>query len=604
MKRVTLIPECNTKRARAYLKKIEEVTPGKGLYIAFGEVSEEIKHKIMEKGFVRFENTSRDDAFKSKFMREYLDLIGRMGKENDKLEWWATDIASKNRFTSFLPHLLQQFMTVIEAMENEKYDELVILSPAYSIILSLKKAIEGKGMLYKCMDYTLKKYLQSISGFFHALGDIVFNGMRTYLRSLYARIKINVPVKNESYNIIKTFIYDSSFSSNGEYNDAFFGRLPEHLKEKGDLLIFACILGGYIRNIRRINACQEYKMVPVEAFLSFFDILTAVFRRLFLNIKVPQDISFFGYKADSIVRSELKRTFNGVQFYHYLHYWSTRRLLGRIKVSSFYMTYESNPWEKMCIQAIREVSPASRIIGYQHTIVSQASANMFINRYEKDIIPSPDRILTVGDVPKDIIRKYGDYNEDTIQSSCGLRFGYLFDAEVQRRKKGRNILIALEGIKEVYKLVSYIFKQLGNTDYTVMIRTHPVLGWEYFKKEHGLDIDSYSNFSVSTGRSLKEDFDWADMVVYWGSTVAVEALNMGLPVIHFEMDSILSYDPLFECDYLKWSVEDKDTLKDTIDGIYRLSDNEYDLEQEKAREYLRRYFLPVNEERMERFVNV
>ena len=72
-------------------------------------------------------------------------------------------------------------------------------------------------------------------------------------------------------------------------------------------------------------------------------------------------------------------------------------------MESFLFTYENNPWERMCMMAVKSQAPQTKVTGYQHTVVPHASANMFISSHERGRLPMPDRILTVGEAPKQIM---------------------------------------------------------------------------------------------------------------------------------------------------------------------------------------------------------
>ena len=193
--------------------------------------------------------------------------------------------------------------------------------------------------------------------------------------------------------------------------------------------------------------------------------------------------------------------------------------------------------------ALREFSPQTKIIGFQHNVVPQASANLFIAPIEKDIIPKPDRVLTTGEIPKEILERYGALNPETIMPACALRHEYLFTFNAQKRIKSRVILLALEGIMDVYKMLNYCLRQLGNNDeYKILIRTHPVLPMKEISRWLVAPLRQYKNVTVSEGNSrpLKEDIHEAEIAMYWGSTVGMEALWMGKPAIHFDNGSLLS----------------------------------------------------------------
>ena len=70
---------------------------------------------------------------------------------------------------------------------------------------------------------------------------------------------------------------------------------------------------------------------------------------------------------------------------------------------------------------LREYSSSTKIIGYQHAVISRASANMYISKEEMPFIPMPDKIVTTGTLLQEYIERYGSYPRDRIKPSCALR---------------------------------------------------------------------------------------------------------------------------------------------------------------------------------------
>ena len=598
----------NTKNLEAHLESLLDDKTYNKKFIYFGELNTDACDLLEKYGISEVKRSKYDEKYRTRFLQEYIDLIGSISKQQDSLIWWATDIASKNRFTSKISFLLQQFQTAVETIAEEDYDHLIIINPSWVILDSLKKVLKNRSAQFVCLGSRFSKWKEICFGWCRRILSILFNTLRVSVRKSYFQKKLKHIIKkalshSKSSYVIKTFIYDHSFSGNGIYRDSFFGALPEFVKGKKQVLIYANILGNNKLCIEKIRKCVSHAILPVEIFLSYTDIWSALIRSLFCKIKIRKETLFFGYDVYDIVKNELLRTYNGISFYQFLHYWSTRKLLQLTYVETFLLTYENNPWEKMCMMAIREYSPKTKIIGYQHTVVPQASANMFISRKERDVIPMPDKILTVGETPKKIMERYGSFEEGQVDPSCGLRFEYLFEISKSERKKSGNILVVLEGIFEVYKMVNYVLRELqGNTKYQVTVRTHPVLPLNRMAHKLEHRIDDIPSFNISCNPSLKKDIEWADIVIYWGTTVALEALSVGKPVIHYEMDSVLSYDPLFECSHLKWVVSGKDHLVPVIQKIYSLSNEQFKAEQHEAKAYLSRYFFPVSEEGLNKFL--
>jgi len=517
------------------------------------------------------------------FLKDYLDLIGSMGEDNGLSRlWWATDISSKNRFESKLMLLLQGFL----------------------------QTKEGRQLQYQSS--RLKKSLQMLQIYLSRLrrvASLFFHAGRVYARSIYSRIHLSKKIRRQltrekSYYVIRSFTCDRSFGSDGIYRDTFFGQALEFIKKKKDVLILTDILGDFLYCIKNIKKCSSHLIVPFEYFVSIVDIFRAIFRILTYKIRIDDDLSFGEYPVANIIRRELRRTLNGISIYQLLNYESVQALLRTISVDTFLLTYENNPWEKMCMLALRGFSPQTKIIGFQHNVVPQASTNLFISSKEKDIIPKPDRVLTTGEIPKKIMQRYGALNGEMIIPACALRHEYLFTFNTQKRVKSKIILLALEGIFDVYKMVNYCLQQLGNNNtYKIFIRSHPFFPVKRIQHKLIAPLENFQNVTVSEGKSqpLKVDIQKAEIVMYWGSTVGMEALWMGKPVIHYDNGSPISYDPLFDCPYLKWCVNEHSSLVSVLKDMDMLSDQEFEDQEQKAKNYLHQYFYSITEKNMENF---
>lgn len=556
------------------------------------------------KGWEEFQIPARDREFQEKFLREYVDLVGKIGAEQDSRLWWATDIASKNRFASRIPDLLNKFFITVEAARAN--GDLVVLDPPWQIVDSLTGYFEKNNMPYQITGYKGEKWRDVMFSRTKRIASILKTAAAHIKKIIAARraCPLNLPGGQGPLYIIKSFIYDHSFSDNGKtYRDAFFGSLPDYLRDKKRLLIFADILGDYSKALDNISRHNEYSIIPVEKMLSIRDVIATAFEALLSRFKIQKNYQLFSqYEVSSIFRNEISRTFNGLAFYQMFHYRAVKNLLKAAEVDTFLLTYENNPWEKMCIQSLRTCSPDTKILGYAHTVIPQACANMFTSPLESKTVPRPDLILTVGAVPKEIIERYGFSENGRIKASCGLRFEYLFKLPVFERKLNGNIAVMLEGIPEVCKMVDHVLGELGNTRFKVRIRTHPVLPWDQIARNITQPWASLNNISFSENKSIKDDVEWADIVVYWGTTVALEALSMGTPVIHFDTGSVFSYDPLFECNHLKWNTSRGQSLSDVIEKIHSLDEESFRTEQEKAKEYLNRYFYPIDNEALGKFI--
>lgn len=601
----------NTDHLKGFLINLGDTSREEGAYIYLGSNRDNSLTELLEeKGFIEYKKRYYDSTYKDRFFRNYIDLIGKIGQRYNSVYWWATITASKNRFTTTIVPLLHQLEIIEDLVENMLYKKLIIINPPEAITQAMKKLLKNKGiewMAFETKRSVLHGYVISNLRFLarEFLFALRMGYKRYYSRKILGKIFESKIDKGIPYYVIKTFIYDRSFNNKGDYNDSFFGVLPENIGRRKDLIIIANILGDYRECTRKIKENKDFVIIPIEFLLSYHEIVLTIIKVLLNRVKLKEEAVFFTKDVSDIVNAELSLYYEDTWIlFEFLHYYATKNLARRVSVDTFLLTFENNPWEKMCIMALRKYSPESKIIGYQHNAIPLAAANMFISKFEKEIIPIPDRIITVGDAPKRIMEQYGSVKERQVVSGCALRYSYLFELQQHsERTYFKQILLVLEGIYEVYHMVNYILKELKDfPEYNVKIRTHPVLPLENIRDKISNDIDLYPHFSISKNTSLEKDILESDIVMYWGSTVALEALFMGKPLINFDNGSLFSYDPLFECNSFKWVVDKDDSLIRVIQDIYTLEDSEFVRLSEKAQKYLLEYFHRISDERLNQFV--
>ena len=502
-----------------------------------------------------------------RFIEQYTALIAQLNRKHQSLLWWATDISSKNHYTCLLPEYVQDFKSVLPFEERP-----------WSV--------------------RLQRYKKIAALFVFAL--------RMYARALLARWKLGALVRarlksGQKFYVIKTFGYDSSFDEIGRYRDAFFGRLAEDIGPQKNVLLFVNVLGNFPQFLNRA-AGEGPLLVPLELFLRWQDVWTAVRDVLKFQVNIEGPVVFEGTDVAALVRYELYRNFNGIQVSQLLHYHCTCRLLQQCQVETFLMTYENNPWERMCTLALRTHSPLTKIIGYQHAVVPYAALNMFLHPLDHGVVPLPDRIITVGEVTAQLLKEAGNYPPGMVQCGAALRYEHLHRSHAQPPAWRGHVLVILDGVRQSAQLLEYALVQLQDQPgLQVVLRAHPALPPSYWQKTFGPRIEGAKNVRWSQ-ESLNEDLQWADAVVYWQSTVAWEALAQGRGVVNFASMDILSYDPLLGCSFLRWSVNAGDSLVKVLQEIRALPGPTRQQQSQKARDFIGKYFYPVSQQGVELFL--
>lgn len=604
-----LIISLDDARLVRYLKRSPRDEDIEFLYL--GARKRGVDRLLADRGFKEVSLSAFGSGDREDFLREYVDLIGKLSRTHSSTKWWAGYLASKNRFASHLAFNLQLVSFVVRRIEgNTRCHTLLLINPPEEMCQS----VEGYCLEHSIKLTVLRPWLwratKAPRRFVLTLGGRLFfvgqHWRRVYLarRHLGKRLREHTR-RDDRYYVLRSLFYPSSIGKDGRYQDSVFGVLPTHLVARGiKPLIVVQVMGEYKSCVRRIAEHHDTLLFPQELFLRYADPLRAVIDFCGRKPRIGLGIYFRGVDVSDIIQKETDRDFRSPGILsNYLQYFWMRRLSTALSIDTFAAICESNPWERMCTLALRQYSPRTMIVGYQHTVVPQASANMFVSDYERGVVPIPDRILTVGRVPREIMERYGCYEPGRVEEACALRYEYLFSIMPSPRTRSNRVLVALEGVPDVVHLVNYVVTHLGESrEFHFTIRTHPVLPLRKISSELDQHLRSIPNGSISENTPLIRDTQQSDVVIYWGSTVGLEALMMGKPIIHFDMGHILSYDPLFECTHLKWVVDKNSDLVQVLKRIYDLSDAEFAQEYKLAREYLESYFYRVTEERLDKFV--
>ncbi len=289
-------------------------------------------------------------------------------------------------------------------------------------------------------------------------------------------------------------------------------------------------------------------------------------------------------------------------FYGLLSYFAFRRLSSELSFDDYYLTFEGNPWEKTSIAALRKLNPNILVTGCQHTVVPQASTGVFVGKGESDILEYPDRIITVGNTPREIILKYGELPHETVIPGCALRYTYLQEIKPETGALPKTLLLALEGVIHTTKLLNYLAKFIDSLgEWKVIVRFHPALPFAEIDASGAFPEVLRGKVELST-RSLLDDLSDSGAVLYWGSTVALEAIQLGVPAIHLKGEEILSYDPLFACEALHETLLETDSLPVLLDQMAQMDSDELERSRHLAKAFMADYFLPVTDERLALFL--
>jgi hypothetical protein len=595
-----------------------------GYYVCFSCLSPSLTSLLAKHGIQSVIPNSLSRDRQEAILRDYIGAVGQLGEWNGHISlWWLTDIASKNAYTSPLLLPIRELTHCLDAMQAIKGTNrtLFLLYPSWPTVMALKHMAFRNRCKFSILSWPWSRItakwlgkLKTWSGMFISAAVTLWEIKRT-IKHFGHKAVSSVGEKKPIY-LIKSFVYQDSFKDDGSYQDPFFGEVAEYLSRKlaGKAKVVTVALGFTLKQqcYKKMRFLKKSVAIPLESMLRYNDVVRGVCYLSWMLIakpfKVKGVVEFLGHDITALLRELLASGGWRIPFFQYMHRAAGERLARNYRIVACTLTYEGNPWERAFMAGMRKINPNTRIIGYQHSVIPQAAANMFQSQREMSKIPAPDVVLTTGAVPANILRKYGAFPEERIKVSCGLRYNYLDEIQPQSRHRSGDhekirILVALCGVIETLPLVRYAIGQARSHQHVeFLIRAHPVLPFEKLQLLINDTNVLPANIRISRGSSVMEDILECDAVLYWGSSVALEGIRLGKPAIHFSQDDFLSYDPLFDLVDFKWVVNSQKDIMDVLNQIGNIPDKEFEELRDRAHCYVIAYHHPVSDSSMSPFL--
>jgi len=180
-------------------------------------------------------------------------------------------------------------------------------------------------------------------------------------------------------------------------------------------------------------------------------------------------------------------------------------------------------------------------------------------------------------------------------AGCCLNCADKRSIPVDRSGTVKNILVVLGCDPRSSKMIDFVLKAAIGLDVNIVLRPHPASPIDP-------DISSIRNISISRD-DIETDIVNSDVVVYDLSKVALEALNLGKPVIHITFDNdVLLYDPIvLDCGF-KWEADSSDMFMKAINSICSLTVDEYKERSVLAKDYAGKYLVEKSEKSLSAFI--
>lgn len=539
----------------------------------------------------------RDNA--TEWTRAFARWIADLNARNAGAAWWAYTSTAKNLLSSSLGSRFMEALATVEMARRA--DGALYICGATPGQMETIRALLRRDRLRVAGPALRLRWLVKAARWLEALLRVPQQAVSAWIGFLGSgRYRPDGPVD------LWLFTYVDSPRAAGV--DAYFGRLREMLKDRHPGLrtrYAAYVYAPYRQRILALKELEQGELVPLFGELTLRDYIASAvdaIRALFPGRHRLSADAASGADFEPLLREAL---IEDVRVGGYLHnvlvYRAARNFARRCSVRELLYPYENKSLEKLLLLGARAGAPGVMAVGYQHTSLTPRHITLLFEPTEAAVTPLPDRIVTVGEVTRRFLETSGHYPDGLLVTGCALRQRWGAPLPRQVCEPPRLLLALSSSRSELIEAVQFVLaarQQGGN--FELAIRTHPnfptcLLPVELrsWVQEHARDL---------SGTPLRENLDWCDAVAYASSTVALEALMVGRPVVNVRLSDAIDPDPLLEPVPLAWKAASPGELLARLSALQALDESEFGSRRDAAIEAMKAYFRPYAPQVLDTFL--
>lgn len=534
-------------------------------------------------------------------------IMNYSNKKRNGINWWVSSPASRNTLNSDLylnfckvqlvNHLLSIGELINEIIVDSKAMKNVLIqipSLKYTNIILMKKGAIKCG-IKKILIILIIPLRESLIRFLHLFLFRYF-------------IKQNTNIPNHPITLIDTYVLPGFYSKDRYYN-GLWGTLDTNEK-KEVYFVPTIVMTKWNQMIsvykELINA--ERNFLFKEQYLKFTDIIYATFypiRIQFINIKsiIIDDIDYSPlFIKDLRLEGGFDLPIEGL-----INYMFIKRLKkSNIKIKVAIDWWESQALDKGLQKGLYDFYGDVPVVGYLGYAPRNMELQLYPTKYELDNGVIPEIIAVIGKGFVDSLKVFNKGQK--VVYAPAFRFQHLWNnCDLSPDKETYTILIALpitfdDSVHIIERMIACTNEKSIKT-IRFWVKHHPTMPVKKIKRKFGEKWPQSFHF---TDLDTQEAIRKANILVSGMSSITLEAMALGVPVLVIKQPSWLQYNPVpdnLEKDLWKLC----GTREDIIEGVelYRKRDEaELTRHKELGLRIRETYFEPVTREGVLKFLGI
>ena len=488
--------------------------------------------------------------------QEYIDYIGRLSKECDNPLWPLTTLAEKNPFVSDF-FLFFCYLKICLKFMQENPGTLIVVCESRCVFDAVRDNLDHHKQGYvifldSSLDRMKDRFTLPVIRSRNKLVFLVRYLLRVFIASFFSRIKgHSTRIESaEPVVVMHSWADSRSFSKRSDYMEVYLGTLGTDLEKTTPgfmYLVHVLPTVWYITALKNFLSVDK-KIYLIEEFLTAGDIFRSY---TFVNKNYPKypvtrtigDINVSALISHDIqtdaVSSRLEQVF--------LNYYISKDLSRRFLVRSFIYPFENHIWEKAFCMGFRS-NKETKTIGYAIVFINRMYTCYSISPYERESTYLPDRIFVSGPQGKKMLMESG-FDDERIHIGGAIRYPYINDSKYIRKVLIQNAILVILGPSvsqslEILLSVIEAFKE--EVDLTIIIKCHPIVPYRSLS-EFLSNLPCHFHIADQT---VEELLEISGLVIYADSTVSIEAMARGIPVLHLNSNFTIDINILEGVDFV------------------------------------------------------
>ena len=486
----------------------------------------------------------------NRLRRPFTGLVEELSEPlKSNLDWWVEGPGSRNTLASPFFHYFCALHLVAELInKNYEISEIIVDSFSFENILKQYFRVIGKSLSIRYKGNRLMSYFKRLIKPFIVMSLELFRNTYQYWCA-YKTNHLKKSVPDKSLTLIDVFVSPGFISKDRFYNGLWENLTGEHKRSTFfvptlEVMPIMKILPAY----QELRTADRNYLIK-EDYLKFRDLLFAI-GHYFRIIKIKTSPAIvLGVDISSLVKEELMsiRDYSSAVTALLNYRFAKRLKKEKIKLRLVIDWFENQVVDKGWNAGFKEFFPGITIIGYRGLIPSQLYlSQMSPTEIENKSNVLPTKIAVTGKGLIDSTKEFAP--SINVESSPAFRFQHVWDES--GAEPDPNYFTTLVALSIVYdesiyilRLVKECLKTMASTNLRFWVKPHPTMSKETLKK--GLGGKWPEEFILIEGPS-SDYIRKSNIVVSGMSSICLETLALGIPVILVENSAGLNYNPIPE----------------------------------------------------------